>query len=177
MVNAEHALPEAGDFPWLTITDDEIGTEDLGRRFGALLRGGEIVLLYGTLGAGKTCFARGLCRGLGVTDDVVSPTFTLVNTYPGPLTAHHLDFYRIGRETPLEDIGVMEILDEVEAGTAVLMAEWPEPLLPELVGMDRVYSWLAEPGPGVGQRTWRLKLDASCAGMVVSELNLRSVKE
>ncbi len=176
MAAAEHTLPAVDDFPWWMVTGDEAATEDLGYRFGSLLGGGDVVLLYGDLGAGKTCFARGLCRALGITEDVVSPTFTLVNTYPGALTVHHLDFYRLGTDTPLEDIGVPEILDEVEDGGAVLVAEWADPLVPQLKGMERIFSWLAIPGADPDQRTWRLQINDPGSQAIPAALGLRGKK-
>ncbi len=169
-------MPALDEYPWSVVTASEAETEDLGRRLGTLLRGGEVVLLHGALGTGKTCFARGLCRGLGIADEVVSPTFTLVNTYPGSPTVHHLDFYRIGRDTPLEDIGVMEVLDEVEDGQAVLVAEWPDPLLPELRGMGPIYSWLGQAVPVVGERSWRLRGDDPDTVKIANALQLKRVK-
>jgi len=153
---ARHALPDPRLFPWRTTTASEALTEDLGRRLGLQLAGGEIILLHGDLGTGKTCLTRGICRGLGITGEIVSPTFTLVNTYPGRLTVHHLDFYRIEDDAPLEDIGIMEILDEVGDGRAVLVAEWPGPLLGELAGMESVHTWLGTAGEHGEERIWRL---------------------
>ncbi len=127
-------------------------TMALGRRVADLLGGGEIVLLHGDLGAGKTCFVQGVCQALEVTgQEVVSPTFTLVNTYDGRLTVHHLDFYRVEPEHDLADIGVPEILDEVWDGRAVALIEWPAVLVPSWVheyAADRVA------GPG-GRRAGR----------------------
>ncbi len=176
MHQPEHILPDEADFPWVTATAGEQGTEELGRRLGAVLGGGEVVLLFGRLGAGKTCFTRGLCRGLGIAEDVVSPTFTLVNTYRGELVVHHLDFYRLGGDTPLEDVGVMEILDEVEEGRAVLVAEWPDPLLGELKGLQPVYSWLGVAGAQDQQRLWRLRSDSPEADHLARELGLHREK-
>ncbi len=154
---ARHAIPEASGFPWWVTTEGAEQTAALGRRLGEGLCGGEVILLYGPLGAGKTCLVQGLCRGLDITGEVVSPTFTLVNTYPGRLTVHHLDFYRLEPDTPLEDIGVMEILDEVADGRAVLAVEWPDPLLAELAGMEPVFTLLGLMGAGPRDRRWGLR--------------------
>lgn len=149
-------MPDPRDFPWRTAVRGPQGTAELGGRLAGLLQGGEIVLLHGALGAGKTCFAQGLCRGLGVVGEVVSPTFTLLNTYRGRLTVHHLDFYRVQPGADLQDIGVPEVLDQVERGQAVAVVEWPRVLVPELSGLAYT-EWLACPGPGPEDRIWRLR--------------------
>lgn len=69
-------------------------TEDLGRRLGQQLHPGAVVAYYGDLGAGKTAFTRGLARGLGIEDAVTSPTYTIVNEYPGKIPLFHFDMYR-----------------------------------------------------------------------------------
>jgi len=177
METPQHPLPDPAGFPWGIETLSEQETEDLGARLGGRLEGGETVLLYGPLGAGKTCFVRGLCHSLGIDDEVVSPTFTLVNTYAGRLTVHHLDFYRIDRETSLEDIGVMEVMDEVAAGRAVLVAEWPDPLVPELVGLAPPLIWLGTPGTDPDQRLWRLRYQDDKAAALAADLGLSKMGE
>jgi tRNA threonylcarbamoyladenosine biosynthesis protein TsaE len=69
-------------------------TRALGERLGARLGAGDVVACIGALGAGKTCFLQGLARGLGVDADVTSPTFVLVNEYPGRVRVYHIDAYR-----------------------------------------------------------------------------------
>jgi tRNA threonylcarbamoyladenosine biosynthesis protein TsaE len=151
-----HELPAAADFPVGVTTDGPAATAALGERVAGLLRGGEILLLHGGLGAGKTCFVQGLCRGLGVTGDVVSPTFTLVNTYEGRLRVHHLDFFRLESTADLADIGVYDLLDEIADGGAVLAVEWPGPLLGALGSLPRC-ELLALPLPSTEGREWRLR--------------------
>ncbi|AKI97337.1 tRNA (adenosine(37)-N6)-threonylcarbamoyltransferase complex ATPase subunit type 1 TsaE [Kosmotoga pacifica] len=96
----------------------------LGRLLGQKLAGGEILLLFGNLGTGKTTFVKGMAEGLGINPDFVrSPTFTLINVYPGSrLQIVHADFYRLESEEEVEELGLEEMLDE----NSVLAIEWPE---------------------------------------------------
>ena len=100
-------------------------TQAIGERLGARLAAGAVVACHGELGAGKTCFLQGLVRGLGVTSDVTSPTFVLVNQYRGRLPVYHLDAYRTGSLTELVDLGLEEMLD----GDGVTVIEWADKLL------------------------------------------------
>jgi tRNA threonylcarbamoyladenosine biosynthesis protein TsaE len=103
-------------------------TQAAGESLGARLGPGAIVACIGELGAGKTCFLQGVCRGLGVTTDVTSPTFVLVNQYRGRLPVYHLDAYRTGSLTELVDLGLEEML----YGEGVTVIEWADKLLPLL---------------------------------------------
>ena len=88
------------------VTNSEEETEALGARLAAVLTPGTVVAFTGDLGAGKTAFTRGLARGLGVTDRVTSPTFTIVNEYEGGrLPLFHFDMYRLASSEELFDIG------------------------------------------------------------------------
>lgn len=110
--------------PEIIESQSEQDTIDAGRRLGNSLAAGDIVLLYGELGAGKTAFVRGLAAGLGIDpDDVTSPTFTIVQEYRGRLTLQHVDLYRL---SPVEvaDLG----LDDLAAGDTVMAIEWSERL-------------------------------------------------
>jgi len=91
----------------------------------AAFRGGEVVLLSGELGAGKTAFVRGLARGLGADpDEVASPTFVLLTTYAGRLTLHHADLYRLRGDGDERELG----LEELPGKGGVLAVEWAERL-------------------------------------------------
>jgi len=150
----DHALPDARDFGPGFATGSPAETRALGRRASERLVGGDVLLLWGPLGAGKTLFTKGVCDGLGVDEDVTSPTFTIANRYAGRHVVHHLDFYRLGPEDDLHDTGLDAIMDEVEDGRAVLLAEWPGPLLPWLSA--RV-EFLVAPGADAEVRVWRLR--------------------
>jgi tRNA threonylcarbamoyladenosine biosynthesis protein TsaE len=104
------------------LTNSEEDTSAAGERFSSRLRGGDVLLLHGDLGAGKTAFVRGLARGLGAApDEVSSPTFTLIQEYRGRVTLYHVDLYRL---QPIEvaDLG----LDELTSGDAIVAIEWAE---------------------------------------------------
>ncbi len=152
------AFPDPAGFPYRIATRGAEQTMVLGRRVAELLGGGEIVLLHGDLGAGKTCFVQGVCAGLNVTgQDVVSPTFTLVNTYDGRLTVHHLDFYRVEPGHNLEDIGVPDLLDDVWDGQAVALIEWPAVLEAGLGADTPRVELLVTPADEPDARWWHLR--------------------
>jgi len=110
----------------------------IGRRLARALTGGDLVLLYGPLGAGKTTLIRAIAGALEVTDPVRSPSFTLANIYAGKLLVQHLDLYR------LDKIGDDDALalEEYVGGEAVTLVEWPQ------AGIGRL-----------GPPTWRVRLD------------------
>jgi tRNA threonylcarbamoyladenosine biosynthesis protein TsaE len=95
-------------------------TRDLASALADLCRAGDVVLLSGDMGAGKTVFAQGLGRGLGVDEPVTSPTFTIVRDYRGRLPVHHIDVYRLDHMAEVFDLGIGELLDD----GAVTMIEW-----------------------------------------------------
>ncbi|MBR6872428.1 MAG: tRNA (adenosine(37)-N6)-threonylcarbamoyltransferase complex ATPase subunit type 1 TsaE [Ruminococcus sp.] len=104
-------------------TSSPAETIALGRRIGALLRGGDCLAYVGGLGAGKTTMTRGIALGMGLEDDVTSPTFALVNEYRGTgLTLIHFDMYRITSPADLETTGFFDYMDE----DTVLAVEWSE---------------------------------------------------
>ena len=97
-------------------------TSSAGERFSRQLQAGDVVLLHGDLGAGKTAFVRGMARGLGASpDEVTSPTFTLMQEYRGRLTLVHVDLYRLSPEE-VSGLGVEESTDD----PAVIAVEWAE---------------------------------------------------
>jgi tRNA threonylcarbamoyladenosine biosynthesis protein TsaE len=105
-------------------------TREVGEAMSASLRARDAVVLTGELGAGKTTFVQGVARGLGIEDQVSSPTFTLVKEYRGILDIAHVDVYRLERVQDVVDLG----LDELGDGEGVLIVEWGdavEDLLPD----------------------------------------------
>lgn len=105
-------------------------TIGLGKRIGACLTGGEIIAYRGGLGAGKTTFTRGLAMGMGLEDNVSSPTFAIVNEYHGdcPLSLYHFDMYRICGGEALETTGYYDYMSD----NSVIAAEWSENIEDEL---------------------------------------------
>ena len=97
-------------------------TQALGRRLGELMEGGELVLMVGDLGAGKTCLTQGIAWGLGVNEYARSPTFVLVSEYEGRHTLFHADLYRVDDPLEMEDLG----LDETYGNGGVCVVEWAE---------------------------------------------------
>ena len=104
------------------ITESEEDTEAAGEELAASLAAGDVVLLYGNLGAGKTAFVRGLARGLGApSGEVSSPTFTLIQEYSGRATLYHVDLYRL-EPAEVDDLG----LDDLISGDGIVAIEWAE---------------------------------------------------
>jgi len=106
-------------------------TQRVAKNLASSMNGGEAILLYGNLGAGKTTFMQGFAQGLGIQSRVTSPTFIIMRKYEGAKTLYHIDLYRTESNADLEGIGMQEILEDKNAVVAI---EWPEKLgsfLPE----------------------------------------------
>jgi len=101
-------------------TTSQLETEELAAKLGLRIDGGLCVSLVGSLGAGKTVFARGLCRGLGVNEFILSPTFILYQEFQGRLPVVHLDLYRLEHEREIEELGVFDKMEE----DCVVITEW-----------------------------------------------------
>ena len=103
-------------------TGAETETEAAGERLAPLLKPGDVVLLYGELGAGKTALVRGLARGLSADpEDVSSPTFTIIQEYHGRVTLYHVDLYRLD-SSEIEDLG----LEDLVCGDGIVAIEWAD---------------------------------------------------
>jgi tRNA threonylcarbamoyladenosine biosynthesis protein TsaE len=119
------------DYPPEQHSSSPQDTFSLGKNLGARLQAGNVVALSGPLGAGKTCFAKGIAAGLGIEEEVTSPTYTIVTEYesPGALILRHIDAYRLDGGADFEAAGGAELLSD-----AVVVVEWPEKIasfLPE----------------------------------------------
>ncbi|HEV8480628.1 MAG TPA: tRNA (adenosine(37)-N6)-threonylcarbamoyltransferase complex ATPase subunit type 1 TsaE [Candidatus Eisenbacteria bacterium] len=110
---------------WATASPE--ATQELAEALGRAARAGDVILLQGPLGAGKTCFAQGFARGLGVRTVVKSPTFVLVTQHHGRVPLTHVDLYRVEGAHSLDELG----LEERGEGT-VLLVEWGEKLATRL---------------------------------------------
>jgi tRNA threonylcarbamoyladenosine biosynthesis protein TsaE len=103
-------------------------TQGLASALASLAQPGDLVVLAGDLGAGKTAFVQGFGRGLGVSEPITSPTFTLVQEYVGHLPVHHVDVYRLDQLSEVVDLGLAELLDD----EGIVLIEWGDVILPML---------------------------------------------
>ncbi len=153
-------------------THDADQTHALGRRLGALVRAGDVVVLDGELGTGKTVLAKGIAVALGVTEPVVSPTFTVVREYDAPTPLVHVDVYRLDHLQELHDLG----FDDLVGGEAVTVVEWGDRVSAALPS-DRLRV-LLEPGERDDDRvvsvdaagiSWSDRRDALTAALATSD--------
>ena len=142
------------------MTASEEETQAVARELSATLRAGDVVLLSGDLGAGKTTFVRGLAEGLGIDPrEVSSPTFTLVHEYRGNgLTLYHADLYRL-ESAATDDLG----LEEIGVNDGVLAIEWPDRLSHELPGATVVRLEM------VNDSSRRITIGSASAGLTPSD--------
>jgi tRNA threonylcarbamoyladenosine biosynthesis protein TsaE len=134
------------------LTHSPSETELLGEQIGALLHGGDLLCLSGTLGAGKTCLVRGLARGWGAVERPTSPTFTLINEYrqsDGSQRFYHVDCYRLSGAADAWTTGLEDIFDS----TSVVVIEWPERIL-DVLPPERL--WIAIQDQGDTSREFTL---------------------
>ena len=107
----------------LTVTNSAAETQALGEELASRLQAGDVVVLEGELGAGKSELARGIARGLGVKETVTSPSFTILNVYEsGRCPLYHFDWYRLESEDELYELG----MDEYLGGDGIAVVEWAE---------------------------------------------------
>lgn len=143
----------------------------LGERLGALLQPGDVLVLTGDLGAGKTQLTKGIAAGMGIEDDVTSPTFNILMVYDGAeMPLYHFDLYRLDDPDQLEDIGFYDVLE----GDGVCAIEWGEQFL-EQIGNERmdVYLTRLDAQAAVGEeppRELRLVAHGSRAEELLAEL-------
>jgi tRNA threonylcarbamoyladenosine biosynthesis protein TsaE len=110
------------DYPPEQISASANETIRLGKKLGRLLAPGNVVALSGGLGAGKTCFTKGIALALGIIEEITSPTYTIVCEYEGNVPFRHIDAYRLSGEADFELMGGKELID----GNCVVVVEWPE---------------------------------------------------
>lgn len=106
------------------VTESEKQTEEVAKDFARSLKGGELIALFGDLGAGKSVFTRGLARGLGIKERIASPTFVFIKTHKrGKITLHHIDLYRLHNTQDVEGLGLEDIIAQ---DNAVVVVEWAD---------------------------------------------------
>ena len=104
-------------------TKNEFETQNVGEKLSDILQPADVILLYGNLGAGKTCFVKGIARGLGIDPcNVTSPTFVILNEYYGKYPLYHFDFYRIKDFIEIENVGFFDYI----TSSGITVVEWPE---------------------------------------------------
>lgn len=154
------------------ITNSAMQTTKLGEALGALLGPGDIVCLSGPLGAGKTTFCKGIAKGLGVTDEVTSPTFTIVAEYEGRIPLAHMDLYRLYGEqgdgadiaAQLEQIGWEDYVES----DGVVLVEWPAGLT-DKVDDALCVEMVVAPLPRVDERTFHCRATGARSWAVLEE--------
>lgn len=124
----------AGDNDMIKETHSSEETEKLGYETGLKAKAGDIFCLSGDLGVGKTVFTKGFAKGLGIDEDITSPTFTLINEYNGRIPLYHFDVYRVGDPEEMKYIGC----DEYFFGEGVCLIEWAE-LIEEMIPENAVW--------------------------------------
>jgi len=121
-------------------TESAEQTIGLGEKIGSFLRPGDVIALQGTLAAGKTTITKGIARALGITEDITSPTFTLISVYEGRLPLYHMDVYRLEGSADFSDLGAEEML----YGNGICVIEWSEKIMDELPSRTIVIKLSAE---------------------------------
>lgn len=116
----------------IVTSDSPSGTVEIGRRLGRMVPPGTVISLEGGLGAGKTLLAKGICSGLGVEDEVLSPSFILVEEYGGDIPVLHFDLYRLDELEEVENLGLLDAVD----GRNVVIVEWGDRLPEDFLAFD-----------------------------------------
>ncbi|MCX6806745.1 MAG: tRNA (adenosine(37)-N6)-threonylcarbamoyltransferase complex ATPase subunit type 1 TsaE [Candidatus Berkelbacteria bacterium] len=128
----------------ITISKSELKTQQFSQKLAKKLKGGEIIGLSGDLGSGKTTFAKGLAKGLGIKETITSPTFVLVKIYPltsslKPLSLVHIDLYRLKN---IKDIKELGLEDYLKKQNYICVIEWPEKIKQELFKLSDNVIWI-----------------------------------
>jgi tRNA threonylcarbamoyladenosine biosynthesis protein TsaE len=113
-----------------------------GRKIAGILSAGSVVALRGTLGSGKTTFAAGIAGGLGVSENITSPTYTIINEYPGSPVLYHIDVYRLKGDRDFQEIGGVEIINS----DGISVIEWSD-LIPKSLPENALTVSLEITGP------------------------------
>lgn len=157
----------------MSITTHSAGeTARLGQALGVLLGVGHVVLLSGQLGAGKTTFSKGIAKGLGITDEVTSPTFTIVAEYEGRIPLAHMDLYRLYEASgTASDVG--SLLDQIGwedyiEGDYAVLVEWPDGVAARVSDALQV-DIVAAPLPRVDERIFHCKATGPKSWAVLDE--------
>jgi tRNA threonylcarbamoyladenosine biosynthesis protein TsaE len=149
------------------MTQSPAQTHALGRKIGETLSTGRVITLTGDLGSGKTAFVQGLAQGLGVPPDyyITSPTYTIINEYPGRFPLFHIDLYRLKDEEAVADIGLYDMLQPEN----VLAIEWPE-----IIASQLPLDLIALHFEILGQRTRKISIRAYglCGKSVIEKLGI-----
>lgn len=124
-----------GEHQWKCLLRSRLDTEQLGMAIGHELHGGEVITLTGELGAGKTCFVRGLAKGMGLsTEEVTSPTFMIIQEYGSQPPIAHVDLYRLESSVEIDEIGLSAYMDTEH----VVVIEWADRLSQAQLPDDRL---------------------------------------
>ena len=127
----ERFLTDASEGPFIElVSDSPDSTFAVGTKIAPLLSGGSVIALEGNLGSGKTCLAKGIASGLGVTENLTSPTYTIISEYSGSPALYHIDAYRLNNDEDFENIGGSEIVNS----DGISIVEWSDKIkksLPE----------------------------------------------
>ena len=137
-------------------SDSPRETEALAAELAAALSPGDVVLVEGELGAGKTTFVRGACRALGVDGVVTSPTFTIGQRYPSSVPVSHIDLYRVGDLAEEEP----DLLDDYLGPDRIAFVEWPRGAVATIAGLSRVAAHVVIEHAGGDRRTVKIETRA-----------------
>jgi tRNA threonylcarbamoyladenosine biosynthesis protein TsaE len=118
-------IPEGFRFETIVISTSPEETFAVGERLAKFLKPGSVVSLRGKIGAGKTCFTKGIARSLGIEEEVTSPTYTIVSEYVGEIPFYHIDAYRLSGNDDFNALGGEEIIE----GAGISVIEWSERIL------------------------------------------------